>query len=1137
MMYGRRRFGLGSGSPLVCCAVLALIVLSSAGVLAFDTEVVSPRMYTMSTRGGGQQTVPDLAVSGRVLVELAPGTTMAQLQDRLAANKCTLTSAIPNTRVVVVGLPEGMSVVEGRDLWASETVAAAAEPDYLKYATAVPDDPLYPQQWHWPKISAPTGWDIETGTASTVVAICDSGYDPDHEDLVDKYWVNQAELAGNPGEDDDGNGYVDDIHGWDFIDDDNDPDAGPVASGDLYTPGAVCHGSHAGGLVGATTDNGIGVAGHDWACQLMMVRVLDLLGSGTDSTVVAGVQYAIDNGADVINLSIGGAYSSIYNSVFATANAAGVVIVCAAGNESWVFTDDPATWMSPVCNDGDDPSATNNVLGVGATDSADIAASFTNRDASSYNFVDVMAPGVDVLSTLYYNPTFPDLATPYGPMSGTSMACPIAAGLAALVKGHFPSFSANDVINQIRGSCDDISEQNPLIADTLGQGRINTAGALGLDVPPDPVTNLQARDTLGDEGGSITVTWTLPPQDDDDVTGYNVLRAPESDTIPGAPGNFSQIASLEPGTDAFIDAPVPDHTPYWYQVNTLDASNIVPSATAGPAIARDDLPPAAVDNLVAVDTQADQGGAITLSWHGYDPPDDIAEYRIYRAGSEFTDVSAMEPLATQSPGAALHYVDRTTVDGTEYYYAVTGVDDEENEETTVTPAGPAISNPNFAFEYPAGLSIIAVGAVPSDPAARHIADILGIDDDGDSDLAYWDPTLDGGAYVIWSTTPNAAVFQQALGRAWWLKTDEPIVVNVSGEGAPAGDFEQQVVAGWNQLGNPFAGTLNFADTEVTGIGQGTPVSLQTSNQLGYTRDYAWGYDPFENSYRLITGANLPFASSEIESGEGVLFLARRPATLVLKEPTGVAAAARDEERPSFDGWALRLVAEAGEVADTDNFLGVSSCADQLNGVISPPRPDTDLDLYFVRPGAADARLATDFAQSQDEAEWQIRVACTMPGATVRLSWPDLSQLPADCRPVLTDNRTGRSVYLRTSTGYSYDVGDEPGEAAFTLRIAGDGAEALAVNALSVAPAGGGAQVAYSLSRAGSVDIEVLNIAGRTVRRLVADRAQEAGPQQVTWDGRNASGAPAPAGTYLVRVRARAADGQQVSAIRSLQLDR
>jgi hypothetical protein len=191
----------------------------------------------------------------------------------------------------------------------------------------------------------------------------------------------------------------------------------------------------------------------------------------------------------------------------------------------------------------------------------------------------------------------------------------------------------------------------------------------------------------------------------------------------------------------------------------------------------------------------------------------------------------------------------------------------------------------------------------------------------------------------------------------------------------------------------------------------------------------------------------------------------------------------------------------------------------------------------VRPAADGARLATDFVAPQSDTEWEVRVACAVPNASVRLSWPDLTDLPEDVRPMLVDEATGRTIYLRTSTGYTYEVGDEPTERTFALRVADDDAGALAINTLSAGADSGRAQVVYALSQDATVELEVLNIAGVTVRRILSGRAQQAGPQQVTWDGRNTSGSNAPSGTYIIRLTARSDDGQQVSAIRSLQLER
>ncbi len=1135
-MLSNRRHDAVYGVRVSVATLAFVLVFSACALSAFatlDTEIVGPRTMVVRAADGGMKTIPEEAASGQLIVQLQPDTTAAQFQALLDKHGCSVIRTISPYRQYLISLPAGMSIPNAQAAWSAEAQVFQAEPDYLVYALYVPDDPRYSEQYQWDRTSAPAAWDVQQGSPTTTIAIVDSGVDLDHEDLVAKYWVNTDEAV--DGADTDNNGYIDDTIGWDFFDGDNNPDAGP-ASGESYMVSAVNHGTHCSGLAAAASDNGIGVAGYDWGAQIMPVRVLGPEGWGFTSSITSGIVYAINNGADVISLSVGGWYSSTYDSPIAAAHAAGIIVVAAAGNETNVFTNDQNTWSSPVCNDGPNLGVDNFVLGVGATDVNDVIASFTNRDASDYDFVDVMAPGVNTVSTYYQDDALAGHADLYGPMSGTSMACPITAGLCGLLVAHFPTFTPDEIITQIRSTCDNIDDVNPMEAGTLGSGRINGAGAIGLDVPPEPASNVQAYDTPLDEGGSITVTWTVSKQDTVDVVAYDLMRAPEDIVNPGLPGPMALLAVLPPGTSDYTDTPVVDETNFWYQVITRDASNSVPSTVAGPAAARDDLAPEPVATIVAADTQADAGGSISVSWYGYDYPDDLQIYNVYRAEATFTNVSAMTPIAVVNGAAVQNYTDNTTTDNTSYWYAVTGVDDHDNEDPQVVTAGPVVSNPNMSFSYPPGLSMMAIGATPATADSRKLSDILGIQPGDGTNLAWYDPANPADPYIIYADDPLNPAFDQALGHAWWLRTTNSVLINISGQPAPAGNFELPVVSGWSQFGNPFSNALDFSITQVTGIGQGTPVSLQTSNELGFTRDYAWGYDPFANSYVLISGADVDFATPTLGAGRGVFFLARKPATLVLQRPIGAAAVAKSE-REAFDGWKLRIVAEADGVADVDNYLGVTSQAAELNGIATPPRPDVDLDLYFVRPTGEQMRWATDFITAADtRSKWQMRVACSMAGAQVKLSWPDMSSLPTDCRPILTDDATGRSIYLRTSTGYSYEASADATERTFTLTLGSD-AGALAITSLAVAGAGGGAQLAYTLSQDAAVDVEVLNIAGVVVRRVLAGRQQTAGPQQLVWDGRNASGASAPAGVYLVRVQARAASGQQVSVVRTVQVAR
>jgi subtilisin family serine protease len=303
-----------------------------------------------------------------------------------------------------------------------------------------PDDPMYVGgiQWALEQVRAPYAWPVSKGHGVTV-AVVDTGVDLSHPDLVGALWTNTGEVDAN-GWDDDGNGYVDDARGWDFIDGDGVPADG------------YGHGTHVAGIVGAATDNGIGVAGIGWDVTLMPVRVLDDGGNGDDWTVSEGIRYAADNGAQVINLSLGNNSGSfLLQQAVAYAQQKGALVVAAAGNSNSSYAFYPASY-------GD-------VVGVAATDSADQKAYFSNYGT----YVDIAAPGTGIYSTEL-------LPVGYAYKSGTSMATPMVSGLAALVWAQYPSAIASEVATAIQNGAEDLGE--PGWDPTYGWGRIDAAQSL-----------------------------------------------------------------------------------------------------------------------------------------------------------------------------------------------------------------------------------------------------------------------------------------------------------------------------------------------------------------------------------------------------------------------------------------------------------------------------------------------------------------------------------------------------------------------------------------------------------------------------------------------------------------------------------
>lgn len=277
-------------------------------------------------------------------------------------------------------------------------------------AFGTPNDPKYGQQWALNTVKAPDAWTVNSGAREVVVAVIDTGVDWQHEDLAANIYENPGEIAGN-GVDDDGNGFVDDVRGWDF----RDNDADPMDLTSAQNPG---HGTHCAGIVGAAFNNGVGIAGMAPGISLMPVRFLGADGSGDLLTAAKAIDYAVDNGADVISASWGASVSKdqvtpILEAI-ERANTAGIPFVVAAANDG---KNNDSTEVYPA----NAPST--NVISVAASNSSDGKPSWSNY---GFDKVHVASPGEGIYSTLP--------SRKYGNLSGTSMATPLVAGLVGLLR-------------------------------------------------------------------------------------------------------------------------------------------------------------------------------------------------------------------------------------------------------------------------------------------------------------------------------------------------------------------------------------------------------------------------------------------------------------------------------------------------------------------------------------------------------------------------------------------------------------------------------------------------------------------------------------------------------------------------------
>jgi len=325
---------------------------------------------------------------------------------------------------------------------------------FVEYAERVPlyecsltPNDLHPNQWYLPQIQAEAAWDITTGSASVVIAIVDDAVLLSHEDLAPVIWVNPGEIPGN-GIDDEPNGYIDDINGWDAADNDNDPN--PVNPTNSY----FTHGTHCAGLAAAATDNNVGIASVSYNVKLMAVKTA-FTGWGSVPAAYLGVQYAMAANADIISMSWGGTgFSQTYQNIFNTAHNQGIVLIAAAGNDNTDILAYPASY--------------NHIISVGATNSSDQKAWFSNYGDS----IDVMAPGQAIWSTLAGS------NSSYDYLNGTSMACPLVSSLAALMLSWDPTLTPDELEACLKSSCDNIDAQNPSYIGQIGAGRINAEQAL-----------------------------------------------------------------------------------------------------------------------------------------------------------------------------------------------------------------------------------------------------------------------------------------------------------------------------------------------------------------------------------------------------------------------------------------------------------------------------------------------------------------------------------------------------------------------------------------------------------------------------------------------------------------------------------
>ncbi|MCC6651067.1 MAG: S8 family serine peptidase, partial [Candidatus Eisenbacteria bacterium] len=516
-----------------------------------------------------------------------------------------------------------------------------AEPNYRITLDVIPNDPRFPELYGMRNtgqtggtagadIRASSAWDVYAGDPTLKVGIIDTGVDYNHPDLAANAWTNPGEIPSN-NIDDDGNGYVDDIHGYDFVNNDGDPmdDNG--------------HGSHCAGTIAGVGNNGIGVTGVSWNASIIGIKFLSASGSGSTEGAISGIQYAITVGARLTSNSWGGGgFSQALLDAINAAGASGQLFIAAAGNsgtDNDVTPHYPSTYDSPY------------IVAVAATDDNDGLASFSCFGLTT---VDIGAPGVDILSC--------EPGGGYQLLSGTSMATPHVSGAAALLWGRFPSatnlqirqllLTKADPIPSLAGKCVTGARLNVFLSiadpDSIAPGAVSDLAT----ATPGSTTMGLTWTATGDDGGTgrasrYDIRWSTSPIDDTNFAAATPVTGPTPQTA-GSAESF-EVPGLAYSTLYYFALKAADEFG-----NTGPLSNLASGSTLG-APALSSSPGSLTETLLTGATssqtlQITNSGAGRLDWTAPTPELLLSKSGLVKQQTVYPEVKIAKGQTDPNPG-------------------------------------------------------------------------------------------------------------------------------------------------------------------------------------------------------------------------------------------------------------------------------------------------------------------------------------------------------------------------------------------------------------------------------------------------------------------------------------------------------